>query len=194
MSEGSLIEQSVKERESVPNGLTILAFAERKVDEIFQLYERELLGTLFFLCGGVESATLAVFASLREKCRLEAQTNEISNFRAWIFRSLFNEVADNARKRRKTFDRLEENSAQLSSSEPDESVFQRYGAVRNAILNLPFNERAVFLLRQNGDLSYEQIAQTINQTTAEVKQMMKSALIKLATTIEEFDETDRTSD
>ena len=44
---------------------------------------------------------------------------------------------------------------------------------------LPFEERAVYLLRQNGSLSYQQIAQTTGDSLAGVKSKMRAALAKI---------------
>jgi RNA polymerase sigma-70 factor, ECF subfamily len=48
-----------------------------------------------------------------------------------------------------------------------------------AIHHLPSEEKAVFLLRQNGELTYEQIAQRDNRSVEVVKEQMRGALRKL---------------
>jgi DNA-binding CsgD family transcriptional regulator len=57
--------------------------------------------------------------------------------------------------------------------------------LREAMLHLPPEEKEVFLLRQNGGLSYEQIAQLHNRPVAVVKGQMRSALRKLRTVFQE---------
>ncbi len=51
--------------------------------------------------------------------------------------------------------------------------------LRQAILHLRQEEKEVFLLRQNGDLTYEQIAEIRNSPVGTVKTQMRSALQKL---------------
>src|SRR5262249_27098449 len=51
--------------------------------------------------------------------------------------------------------------------------------LRQAIRTLRPEEREVFLLRQNGDLTYEQIAELRNRPVGTVKTQMRSALQKL---------------
>lgn len=182
MDEESLRERNADDCESGSEALTILAFAERRVDEVFERYGRELLGALFFLCDGVESVTLASFASLREKCRLDAQRNEISNLRAWIFRSLYNESLSVGKKRKKPRDHIE---APVASGELEDAAFRRYARVRAALLELPFHSRAVFVLRQNGGLTYEQIAQTVDKSVATVKDTMCDVIATLSNTIDQ---------
>ena len=51
--------------------------------------------------------------------------------------------------------------------------------LRQAIHGLRQEEKEVFLLRQNGDLTYEQIAEIRNSPVGTVKTQMRSALQKL---------------
>ena len=57
--------------------------------------------------------------------------------------------------------------------------------LREAIQHLPFEEKEVFLLRQNGELAYEQIARLDNCSVGVVKEQMRSALRKLRTVVQE---------
>jgi RNA polymerase sigma factor (sigma-70 family) len=57
--------------------------------------------------------------------------------------------------------------------------------LREAIQHLPFEEKEVFLLRQNGELTYEQIAQLDNRSVEVIKEQMRSALRKLRTVLQE---------
>ena len=52
-------------------------------------------------------------------------------------------------------------------------------ALRQAVLALREEEKDVFLLRQNGDLTYEQIAEIRDAPVGTVKTQMRSALQKL---------------
>lgn len=51
--------------------------------------------------------------------------------------------------------------------------------LRKAILDLRLEEKEVFLLRQNGGLTYEQIAEIRNAPVGTVKTQMRAALQKL---------------
>jgi RNA polymerase sigma factor (sigma-70 family) len=57
--------------------------------------------------------------------------------------------------------------------------------LREAIQHLPAEEKEVFLLRQNGELTYEQIAQRDNRSVGVVKGQMRNALRKLRTVVQE---------
>ena len=51
--------------------------------------------------------------------------------------------------------------------------------LREALMLLRPEEKEVFLMRQNGELTYEQIAEVSNRPVGTVKTQMRSALQKL---------------
>jgi RNA polymerase sigma-70 factor, ECF subfamily len=55
--------------------------------------------------------------------------------------------------------------------------------LRETIQHLPPEEKEAFLLRQNGELTNEQIAQLDNRPVEVVKEQMRSALRKLRTVV-----------
>ena len=57
--------------------------------------------------------------------------------------------------------------------------------LRQALLDLRPEEKAVFLLRQNGDLTYEEIAEVRRSPIGTVKTQMRSALEKLRRVLKE---------
>ena len=57
--------------------------------------------------------------------------------------------------------------------------------LREAIQHLPSEEKEVFLLRQNGELTYERNAQVNNRSVQVVTEQMRSALRKLRTVVHE---------
>ena len=61
--------------------------------------------------------------------------------------------------------------------------------LRNVFLDLSFNERAVFLLRQNGDLSYDEIARTTGLALDLVQSLMKKVILRLGEASDFFSET-----
>jgi len=57
----------------------------------------------------------------------------------------------------------------------DEEVYR----LRLALLDLRREEKEVYLLRQNGDLTYEQIAKVCRRPVGTIKTQMRAALLKL---------------
>ncbi|HKM52214.1 MAG TPA: RNA polymerase sigma factor, partial [Isosphaeraceae bacterium] len=107
-----------------------------------------------------------------------------NNLRAWIFRVGLNTAKDFQRSawhRRsrplmgETAMLMDSNSAPAHLLEHKESLDR----LRKAILTLRQEEKEVFLLRQNGDLTYEQIAELRKSPVGTVKTQMRSALQKL---------------
>jgi len=58
--------------------------------------------------------------------------------------------------------------------------------LREAMQHLPPEEKEVFLLRQNGKLTYEQIALLHKRSVGTVKDQMRSVLRKLGTELQEI--------
>src|SRR5215213_810611 len=56
--------------------------------------------------------------------------------------------------------------------------------LRQAIRTLRLEEQEIFLLRQNGELTYEQIAEARSMPVGTVKTQMRSALTKLRKVLE----------
>src|SRR5207248_596484 len=107
----------------------------------------------------------------------------VRNLRAWIFRVGLNAAKDlqrNAwRRRAKPLANVaEDHASQLS---PPESLQEKetLERLRQALLTLRPEEKAVFLLRQNGDLTYEDIADMRRSPVGTVKTQMRAALQKL---------------
>ena len=57
--------------------------------------------------------------------------------------------------------------------------------LREAIQHLPPEEKEVFLLREQGQLTYEQVAQRHHRSVTVVKEQMRGALRKLRTVAQE---------
>jgi len=66
----------------------------------------------------------------------------------------------------------------------DASRREEASRLQRALLELRPQEQEVFLLRQNGQLTYEQIADSINLPVGTVKTRMRLALRKLREALE----------
>jgi RNA polymerase sigma factor (sigma-70 family) len=118
--------------------------------------------------------------------------NEIQNLKAWIFRIALNTGRDMRETawRRKRQD-LPDNGADLASKQagPEERLEreEQLAVVRRAVRGLRPEEQEVFLLRQNGELSYDEIAEAAGIPLGTVKTRMRLALTKLRQALEERD-------
>jgi RNA polymerase sigma-70 factor (ECF subfamily) len=75
-------------------------------------------------------------------------------------------------------------AAASSSAESNFERNEQLGLLRQAVRQLRPEEQEVFLLRQNGELTYEEIGQAIGVPTGTVKTRMRLALTKLRKAVE----------
>ncbi|MHB1425210.1 MAG: RNA polymerase sigma factor [Gemmataceae bacterium] len=144
----------------------------------------ELVSTLCFLLGNAEDAQDVAQETFLRCWRTQEGLPDVQNLRAWIFRVGLNAAKDLQRSawRRRVKPLLGAEvmptNVQLSplSGLVDQETIQR---LREALLDLRPEEREVFLLRQNGDMTYEEIAETYRRPVGTVKTQMRTALQKL---------------
>jgi RNA polymerase sigma-70 factor, ECF subfamily len=144
----------------------------------------ELVSTLWFLLNNAEDAQDIAQEVFLRCWRSQDGLPEVHNLRAWIFRVGLNAAKDlqrSAWRRRvkpllggEIMPRTEE-APPVQELEDRESLEQ----LRQALLHLRPEEKEVFLLRQNGELTYEQIAEVSHRPVGTVKTQMRSALQKL---------------
>jgi RNA polymerase sigma factor (sigma-70 family) len=144
----------------------------------------ELVSTLMFLLGNRDDAQDAAQEAFVKCWRNRAGVPEIQNLRAWIFRVGLNTAKDMQRSawNRRARPLLgEETMLAARDLSPGDALDDRESLerLRKAILDLRSEEKEVFLLRQNGGLTYEQIAEMRNAPVGTVKTQMRAALQKL---------------
>ena len=150
----------------------------------FNALRDELVSTLAYVLGNRDDATDAAQETFLKCWRARETVPEVQNLRAWIFRVGLNTARDVQRsgwaKRSKPLIAEDvllpaKDTSPAEKLEDEEAVAR----LRSAILTLRPEEREVFLLRQNGDLTYEQIAELRSVPVGTVKTQMRTALIKL---------------
>ncbi len=157
-----------------------------RLEALFQAAHGELLGTLYYLVGNLEDARDAVQETFL-KCWRNPPLEEIVDLKAWVFRVALNTGRDlrkTAWNRRKQ--PLAEDAAMLATAiGPDVALLQeeQLDSLRQALLRLRPEEQEVFLLRQNGGLSYEQIAAATALPLGTVKTRMRAAIQQLRTAV-----------
>jgi RNA polymerase sigma-70 factor, ECF subfamily len=159
-----------------PGELLVRAFTDLRDD---------LVSTLWFMLGNREDACDIAQEAFLRCWRSQDSLPEVRNLRAWIFRVGLNAARDLRRSawRRRVKPFLEDETMLIDEDGrppgqelEDEETVQR---VREALHELRPEEQEVFLLRQNGELTYEQIAEMYQRPVGTVKTQMRSALQKL---------------
>jgi len=144
----------------------------------------ELISTLCFLLGNRDDA-LDVAQEVFLRCwRTQDRLADVTNLKAWIFRVGLNAARDLQRsawrRRVKTLQGAEimpmVHDAPPGQALEEQETLER---LRAALMHLRPEEKEVFLLRQNGELTYEQIAELRDRPVGTVKTQMRSALQKL---------------
>jgi RNA polymerase sigma-70 factor (ECF subfamily) len=151
----------------------------------FNRMRTELVSTLFFVLGNHDDAQ-DVAQEVFLKCwRTREALTDVKNLRAWIFRVSLNAAKDlqrNAwRRRAKPMGDAPPPEVEGKAPTPGEALENKetLERLRQALLELRSEEKEVFLLRQNGDLTYEEIAVIRRTPVGTVKTQMRSALQKL---------------
>ena len=154
------------------------------LEDAFARWQDELLGTLFYLVGNREDARDALQETFVKCWRHRQALGEIENLKAWIFRVALNTGRDmrSSAWRRRRQPLAEEGGKQTiarCNPQRDAEHAEELGRVRRALLGLRPEEQEVFLLRQNGELTYEAIAEAIGIPLGTVKTRMRLAIEKL---------------
>jgi len=151
---------------------------------IFNEVRAELVNTLYFMLGNRDDAQDAAQDAFLKCWRTRAGLVDVRNVRAWIFRVGLNTAKDmqrNAWRRRvKTLgDAPPPEPAPGASAADLLEEKESLDRLRLALLELRVEEKEVFLLRQNGALTYEEIAELRRAPVGTVKTQMRAALQKL---------------
>jgi RNA polymerase sigma-70 factor (ECF subfamily) len=167
-------------------------FHQAALEDAFVCYQSELLGMLYHMVGNMEDARDAVQEAFVKCWRNQDRVDEVQNLKAWIFRIALNtgrDLRQTAWRRRKR--QLPEDESAVSShyAGPEEEVEynEQLAIVSEAVSQLRTEEREVFLLRQNAQMTYEEIASALDVPTGTVKTRMRLALSRLRTSLAETD-------
>ncbi|MBP86505.1 MAG: RNA polymerase subunit sigma [Planctomycetaceae bacterium] len=160
------------------------------LENAFAQYQGELLGTLYYLVGNIEDARDALQETFVKCWRHKEKVAEVQNLKAWIFRIAMNtgrDLRQTAWRRKRQG--LPDDEGTIESSHVGPEVIaqnnERLERVRDAVRELRSEEQEVFLLRQNGELKYEEIAETVGIPLGTVKTRMRLAITKLRESLAE---------
>ena len=163
------------------------AGAEAPMDKLLRVFNElrdELVSTLWFMLGNREDALDAAQEAFLKCWKSPGGLQNVRDLRAWIFRVGFNAAKDLKRSAwRRRARPLSGDEIMIHSPEnlpldmmEDKETLHR---LRLAIMDLRPDEKEVFLLRQNGELTYDEIAEIRGSPVGTVKTQMRAALQKL---------------
>jgi RNA polymerase sigma-70 factor (ECF subfamily) len=104
-------------------------------------------------------------------------------FSTWLYRIVLNLARDAARRHKRTVESLDNCQPVDGNADPHSSASRRETAevVESALAALPDRLREVLVLRHYTDLTFDRIAEVLNEPTSTVKSRTKLALEKLHT-------------
>ncbi len=162
-------------------GTARLKQAEDALERAFTCEQDRLVGMLYCLIGDRLDARDAFQASFARCWRRLDGLAEVEGLRAWIFRVALNVARDmrgSAWRRYRQSDFQEQWPANEQAGANGDAQGPS-AALRRGILKLPCDEREVLLLRINGQMTYEQIAEVLHVPPSVVKTRMRQALGRL---------------
>jgi RNA polymerase sigma-70 factor (ECF subfamily) len=150
----------------------------------------ELLQALTRFLGSGHDAQDVLQEAFLKCWRCRDRIAEVRNLRGWIFRVALNTARDLRRnlwrRRWRSLPDLAVLDERPASSPPEQVVHRdALERLRSAVGALRPEEQAVFLLRQNSCLTYDQIATVRRTPVGTVKTQMRAALHKLRATLHE---------
>jgi RNA polymerase sigma-70 factor (ECF subfamily) len=156
----------------------------------FNAMRSELVNTLYYVLGNYEDAMDAAQDAFLKCWRTQHSLADVKNMRAWIFKVGMNAAKDLQRNawRRRTVPMGHSAPPEIAGGDsPADELEDREALerLRVALLDLRTEEREVFLLRQNGNLTYEEIAELRDCPVGTVKTQMRTALQKLRRVLRE---------
>ncbi len=149
-----------------------------------------LTGTAFFVLGHREDAREAVQEAFVRCWRAKDGAQAARDLDAWVFAVVLNAAKDLRRRRRLRSAAPLPSEDTMRATQREErpgAALERRDAlerVRNEIHALPEAEREVFLLRQNGGLTFEAIGEALGVPVGTAKTRMRAALRRLREAID----------
>ncbi len=148
--------------------------------DAFATTREELVGALTRMLGSPEDALDAAQTTFLKCWRTRGRLGSVRDLKAWIFRVGLNAGRDLRRdawrRRARPLTILPDDQTVHPESPFDSESLDR---LRSAVTSLRPAEREVFLLRQDSDCTYEEIAARCGVPVGTVKTRMRTALLKL---------------
>ena len=158
------------------------------LEAIFARCQHELMGLLYQMVGNLEDARDAYQDTFLKCWRNRDQIPSVQNLKAWVFRIALNTGRDMRqtawrRHRRDLPEDASDIAGHADMSNQAMETAEQLALVRAALSRLRVEEREVFLLRQNAEMTYEEIAEALGIPSGTVKTRMRLALTHLRTAL-----------
>ena len=147
------------------------------LEELMTYQEKVFLICLGFSRNPADAEDLAQEVYLKALRNIDSLT-DLSLVKFWLFRVTRNTCLDFGRKRKlRHHSSLEPEHEQLDSQTPESQVMaqEQLRSLKEAIRQLPKKQREVFIMKEYGDLSYQEIAETLKVNPGTVMSRLNRA-------------------
>lgn len=156
----------------------------RAFDDLFDRHAGPLLRYLTGMTGSRPVAEDLLQETMLSIYRHIDHYEERGAFRGWIYRIATNQALSHLRRRRTVESAGVVDPDSLPTGAPSDALDRLQGAeeaeaARRAVATLPAEQRAVLMLRINGELSIEEIARALEIPTGTVKSRLHYAIARL---------------
>ena len=132
--------------------------------ELVHTHSQGVLNVVYRMCGNGDLAEDAAQEAFIQAWLRLSSYKEKASFRSWLYRIAVNTAIDMLRKEKRILPNTIED-LNLSDSRPGPEAMlassERTELIREAVLTLPNASRAVLVLREYEDLSYQEIAESL---------------------------------
>ena len=160
--------------------------------QIYEKYKEDLFTVAVSLLGDVHTAEDClgdVFTGLAD---VKGRFNILHNLKGYLTSCVANRARDYQRKKARELDcPLEELSCLAITNDPAREVIDReqLGRIFEALAQLPYQQREVFVLRVQGKMKFREIAELLNASIKTVQSRYSYAIEKLRVLLEEKEST-----
>jgi RNA polymerase sigma-70 factor (ECF subfamily) len=151
--------------------------------ELINVYRNKLYGYLWRFSESKFIAEELFQETLIKAWKGMRKYNHQKKFSSWLFTIAHNVAMDNLRskKRDHNTNSFSDSDAGMVMVTPEEMLIKKETVelINNSITNLSEKQRRVFLLRQNGEMSFREIAETMNEPLNTILSHMRYAVRKI---------------
>ena len=151
------------------NESELIAHAQRgdrnAFGELVCIHSQGVRNVIYRMCGDVQVAEEAAQETFMQAWLHLSSYRPGTSLRNWLYRIAFNAAMDILRKEKRIVPNAIEDLPLTDSHPGPESAFsrsERTAVIQNAILSLPDASRAVLVLREYEEMSYHEIADTLD--------------------------------
>jgi RNA polymerase sigma-70 factor (ECF subfamily) len=154
-----------------------------KFESLVKLHSTEIVAFLWRMTGDMKDAEDCLQETFLRAFRAYPRLGSKDNYRAWIYKIASNVARTFLKRRRRVLDQTTDVDPSTVMANPgaleDLDQRSRLAAVAAAVNDLPYKQRAAFIMRKYQGLRYDEVASTLGGSEASARANVYQALKKL---------------